>query len=66
MKNTELQSLTVEELKGRLAEERDALQKLQFAHAITPIENPMKIKHSKKTVARILTQITLKETQTDS
>lgn len=66
MKNTELQSLTIDELKGRLGEEKDTLQKLKFAHAITPIENPMKIKHSKKTVARILTQITLKETQTDS
>ena len=66
MKNTELQSLTMDELKGRLNEERDTLQKLKFAHAITPIENPMKIKHSKKTIARILTQITLKDTQTDS
>lgn len=66
MKNTELQSLTLDELNGRLAEERDALQKLKFAHAITPIENPMKIRHTKKTIARILTQISLKETQTDS
>ena len=66
MKNTELQSLTIDELKGRLAEEKEALQKLKFAHAITPIENPMKIKHSKKTIARILTQMTIKETQTDS
>ncbi len=66
MKNTELQSLTMDELRGRLNEERDTLQKLKFAHAITPIENPMKIKHSKKTIARILTQITLKDTQTDS
>jgi len=66
MKNSELKSLTIDELNGRLDEEKDALKKLKFAHAITPIENPMKIKHSKKTIARILTQITLKETQIDS
>ncbi|MEQ9426397.1 MAG: 50S ribosomal protein L29 [Cyclobacteriaceae bacterium] len=66
MKNSELQSLTIDELHGRLAEEKDTLQKLKFAHAITPIENPLKIRHSKKTIARILTQIRIKETQTDS
>ncbi len=66
MKNTALQSLTIDELRGRLAEEKDTLQKLKFAHAITPIENPMKIKLSKKTIARILTQITMKDTQIDS
>ena len=66
MKNDELKSLTLDELNGRLAEEKDTLQNLKFAHAITPIEHPMKIRHSKKIIARILTQISLKETQTDS
>ncbi|MDA0193620.1 MAG: 50S ribosomal protein L29 [Bacteroidetes bacterium] len=66
MKNSELQSLNVDELHGRLAEEKEALRKLKFAHAVTPIENPMKIRHSRKTIARILTQIRIKETQIDS
>jgi len=66
MKNSELQSLNVDELHGRLAEETEALRKLKFAHAVTPIENPMKIRHYRKTIARILTQIRIKETPTDS
>ncbi|MGB3618445.1 MAG: uL29 family ribosomal protein, partial [Catalinimonas sp.] len=28
------------------------------AHAVTPIENPNKIRHGRKTVARILTELT--------
>lgn len=61
MKNSELKSLSVEELKARLTAEQDNLKKLKFAHAITPIENPMKIRHNRKLVARILTEIKNRE-----
>ncbi|MBR9997520.1 MAG: 50S ribosomal protein L29 [Cyclobacteriaceae bacterium] len=63
MKNTELQSLTVEELKQKLEAERESLTKLRFAHAISPIENPMKIRESKKLIARIATTLKNKEIQ---
>jgi large subunit ribosomal protein L29 len=61
MKNSEISSLSVEELNERLAIETETLQKLRFAHAISPIENPMKIKESKKQVARLKTAIRAKE-----
>lgn len=51
----------MEELQNRLLSEREQLQKLKFAHAISPIENPMKIKETRKTIARILTVINNKE-----
>lgn len=63
MKNSELQSLTLEELRQRLEAEKESLTKLKFAHAISPIENPMKIKESRKLVARIETILRHKETQ---
>ncbi len=65
MKNTDLRSFTVEELQQRLLAERETLQKLKFAHAITPIENPMKIRVTRKTIASILTQLKIKEQQTN-
>jgi len=55
MKNSELRSLTPEELQQRLLAEKEQLQKLRFAHAVSPVENPNKIKEVRKTVARILT-----------
>ncbi len=48
MKNSELKSLTLDELKQKLEAEKESLTKLKFAHAISPIENPMKIKETKK------------------
>lgn len=63
MKNSELQSLTTEELTQKLEAEKESLTKLKFAHAISPIENPMKIKETRKLIARIATVLRQKELQ---
>lgn len=61
MTNSEIKALSLDELKSKLSVEVDSLQKLKFAHAITPIENPMRIKEARKLVARINTEIRSKE-----
>ncbi|MCV9389000.1 50S ribosomal protein L29 [Reichenbachiella ulvae] len=61
MKNSEIKGLSLEELKTKVAAERESLSKLKFAHAITPIENPMRLKDSKKLIARLNTEIRAKE-----
>ncbi len=61
MKNSEIKELSEVELKDSIKAERDNLQKLQFAHSISPIENPMRIKASKKIVARLETELRAKE-----
>ncbi len=63
MKNTELNTLSLEELRQRLLSERENLQKQQFAHAISPIENPMRIRATRRTIARILTLLKQKEAE---
>lgn len=61
MKNSELKGLSAEELKSKLVVELDSYGKLKFAHSITPIENPMKIRESRKLIAKIQTEIRAKE-----
>lgn len=61
MKNSEIKALTVEELNEKINTEVSSLQKLNFAHAITPIENPMKIKESRRLIARLKTELREKE-----
>ncbi len=61
MKNSELRGLSIEELKNKLAIEKENGSKLKFAHSITPIENPVKIRETRKLVARIETEIRAKE-----
>lgn len=60
MKKTDLKSLSVEQLSEQLVAERERLQKLKFAHAITPIENPNRITQSRKEIARLLTELNSK------
>jgi large subunit ribosomal protein L29 len=62
MKSSELNTLSTEELKQRLLSEKEILQKQKFAHAISPIENPMKIKETRRTIARVMTLLNTKET----
>ncbi|MDP4680098.1 MAG: 50S ribosomal protein L29 [Cyclobacteriaceae bacterium] len=61
MKNSEIKGLSLDELKGKLVVEKENFAKLKFAHAITPIENPMRLKEAKKLVARISTELRAKE-----
>jgi len=58
MKNSEIRALTTEQLTEKVKEEVSALQKLKFAHAITPLENPMQIRTFKKLIARLKTELT--------
>ncbi|RED99488.1 50S ribosomal protein L29 [Marinoscillum furvescens] len=61
MKSSELKGLSLDELKSKLEAEKDNYGKLKFAHSITPIENPMKIRESRRLVAKIQTEIRAKE-----
>jgi large subunit ribosomal protein L29 len=61
MKNSEIRALSLEELKQKLASEQEAYNKLKFAHAISPIENPMKIRETRKLIARLQTELKAKE-----
>ena len=58
MKNSEIKALTVEELKDKIASEEESLRKLKFAHAVSPVENPMQIRHTRRIIARLKTQLT--------
>ncbi|MFB9865251.1 50S ribosomal protein L29 [Rufibacter immobilis] len=57
MKQSEIKALSLNEVKEQLIAERNNLQNLKFAHAISPLENPIRIKHTRKTIARLETQL---------
>jgi len=57
MKKSATKALSVEQLQEQIAGEKDRLQKMKFAHAITPVENPLRIREARREVARLLTQL---------
>lgn len=63
MKQKEISQLSVSELNDRLSEEKSQLVKLQLNHAVSPIENPLKIRSSRRTIARLNTELTKRSKQ---
>jgi large subunit ribosomal protein L29 len=63
MKNSDIKNLSVAELKDKISSEREALRKIQFAHKISSIENPMRINATRKLIARLSTELRAKELQ---
>lgn len=59
-KPSELRKLTVDELKQEEANLRKELFNLRFQKVTGEIENPMRIKQTRKDIARVLTVITEK------
>ncbi len=66
MKANEIKNLTVEELTERIAEEKAKLEQLTFNHAISPLDNPMSIKATRKQIARLLTELTNKQLNSEA
>ncbi|MEZ4998189.1 MAG: 50S ribosomal protein L29 [Bacteroidales bacterium] len=56
MKSSEIRELSNQELLERIDNEKTALVRMKLNHAISPLENPQKIKESRKTVARLMTE----------
>jgi len=63
MKNSEIKALSLTELQEKIASEKEALRKIKFAHQVSAIENPMKVKETRKLVARLSTELRAKELQ---
>ena len=57
MKQEVVRELSTNEIRERLEEERKQLTKLKLNHAVSPLENPNKIKAYRKTIARLVTEM---------
>ena len=58
--NNSLKDLNQNDLKARIQEDELRLKKLEFAHAISPLENPMSIRSLRKDIARLKTALAQK------
>ena len=55
MKISEIKELTKKEIVEKLQVEKENLVRLKLNHAVSPLDNPMKISDSKKNIARLKT-----------
>lgn len=63
MDYNEIKELTTAELAERLLEEKSNYMNLKLTHALSPLENPLKIREVRKTMARLSTELSLRSTE---
>lgn len=56
-----LREMSETDLKARIEEDELRIKKLKFAHAVSPLENPMSIKGVRKDLARLKTELRAKK-----
>jgi len=61
MKISEIRELSTPDLLERIDTEKSMLVKLKLNHAISPLDNPQKITQSRKTIARLMTELRNRE-----
>jgi large subunit ribosomal protein L29 len=61
MKTSEIKELSTSDLLERIDTERTMLVRMKLNHAITPLDNPQKVREVKLTIARLLTEMRTRE-----
>ncbi len=57
LSNNDIRQLTDKELIEIYREQKEHLARLRMAHYVNPLENPMELKHTRRYIARLLTEI---------
>ena len=55
-KKEDIRDFSDKQIKERLADEKQTLVKMKLSHAVSPLENNQRIKHTRKLVARLKTE----------
>jgi large subunit ribosomal protein L29 len=66
MKSSEIKELTATELQERLESEESMMVRLKMNHAVSPLDNPNKIVETRKNIARLKTEMRVRQIQTQS
>ena len=61
MKTSEIKDLTTDEIREKIETEKAALTKMKMNHAVSPLENPMLIRTTRRNNARLMTELRKRE-----
>jgi large subunit ribosomal protein L29 len=61
MKASEVRELSIKEIEEKIENEQDLLVKQRLNHAVSPLDNPLKLKETRRNIARLKTILRDKE-----
>lgn len=57
MKTAEIKELATKEIQERIDAEKDTLVRIKLNHAISTMDNPLKIRTTRRNIARMMTEL---------
>ena len=64
IKKEDIKQFVTEDLVAKIASEREELKKLKFTHAVSTLSNPVSIRAKRRDVARLITELTKRNSTT--
>ena len=61
MKKADIKNLSAGDIQNKLTEVKADFSKMKLSHSISPIENPIQIKDMRRLIARLESELTLKQ-----
>ena len=61
MKTTEIREMSISDIQERIEAEKAELVRLKLNHQISPLDNPIKIRQTRRNIARMLTVLSQKQ-----
>ncbi len=61
MKLTEIKELSIADIQEKIGLESTSLIQMELTHTTSPLENPMKIRQTRRTIARLKTILSQKQ-----
>jgi large subunit ribosomal protein L29 len=61
MKTSEIRELSIKEIEERIENEKNFLFRQKLNHAISPLDNPLKLRSSRRNIARLYTILNQKK-----
>lgn len=63
MKQEEISKLSAQDLQDQISNRTEQLAKMKLGHAVSPMENPLQIRHLRRSIARLKTELTKREAE---
>ena len=57
MKTSEIRELTTAEIVEKIDNENEELVRMKLNHSVSPLDNPLKIRHTRRDIARLQTEL---------
>ncbi|MBD3638960.1 MAG: 50S ribosomal protein L29 [Crocinitomicaceae bacterium] len=64
MKASEIKELSLKDLQEKIETMEEQQAKLLLTHSVSPLENPLELRHNRRTIARLKTALNARQNET--